>query len=442
MRIAIIGSGVSGLVCAHHLHRDHEITLFEANHYVGGHTNTVDIEIEGKTLPVDTGFIVYNDRTYPNLIKLLRELNIEGMPTSMSFSVKDPANEFEYSGSSLNTLFAQRANILKPGFYRLLWDILRFNRDASRDADDLSSYMTAEDYVRKNGYSDEFAHKYLYPMGSAIWSCDVDAFAQFPIKFIAQFYRNHGLLQIKNRPQWRTIPGGSRSYVNAIIKPIKDRIQLKTPINRIERFENEVLVWTNDSGPQSFDHVIFACHSDQALSILKSNASQLERVVLSAFPYSRNVATLHTDESLLPKRRLAWAAWNYRLNEHTGSPACVTYNMNILQHLQCQSTVCVTLNGEELIDPKKILRNFIYHHPIFSTERENAQSHHDQLINRNRTSYCGAYWGNGFHEDGVVSALKVVERLRQSKSRRQKTSLAKPNYSANGAGRRKTSIHE
>ena len=411
MKIAIIGSGISGLVCAHHLQHKHEITLFEANHYIGGHTNTVDIEIDGQSIPVDTGFIVYNDRTYPNFIRLLNELEIEGRPTSMSFSVKDPVENFEYSGSSLNTLFAQRKNIFRPSFYQLIRDILRFNRDATKDADELRSDMTAAEYVRLNRYSQEFATKYLYPMGSAIWSCPIESFAQFPIRFIAQFYRNHGLLQVRNRPQWRTLPGGSRTYVKAITRSFENRIRLNTPVVKVVRFADEVLVSTKNGSVESFDHVIFCCHSVQALRILGNDATQLERIVLAAFPYSRNVATLHTDTSLLPNRKRAWSSWNYLLRHQANTPACVTYNMNILQHLECEPTVCVTLNGEDAIEPGKILRNFIYHHPIFSTDRENAQAHHHELINRNHTSYCGAYWGNGFHEDGVVSALRVVERL-------------------------------
>lgn len=416
MKIAIIGAGISGLTVAYRLGLAHDITLFEANDYLGGHTNTVEVDLDGERQVIDTGFIVFNDWTYPNFIKLLDELGVRSQPTSMSFSVRCDAANLEYNGSSLNGLFAQRRNLARPSFYRMLAGILRFNRDApewmlSQPATDET---TVGEFLARHRYSREFAEHYLLPMGAAIWSCPVGTFENFPIRFIVEFYKNHGLLSVRNRPTWRVIEGGSRNYVAKMSERFRDRVRLSTPIEQVRRSANEVLIIPRSRPPESFDHVVFACHSDQALRML-AEPTATERDVLSEFPYGRNIAVLHTDRSVLPKRRRAWASWNYHLAgrpaSHASSMATVTYQMNLLQHLRSKHVFNVTLNSEEQIASEKVLRRFEYHHPIFTVRRAVAQARHRELINVHRTSFCGAYWGNGFHEDGVVSALRVCEPL-------------------------------
>ena len=413
MKVAIIGSGISGLTAAYRLHQGHEITVFEAANHIGGHTNTVDVEIGSERHAIDTGFIVFNDWTYPNFIALLNELHVPSQPTSMSFSVRDDRTSLEYNGESLNSLFAQRRNLFRPSFYRMVADILRFNRDAERCLAECESQATVGEFLKRYRYSREFAEQYLLPMGAAIWSCPTGTFAQFPIRFIVEFYRNHGLLSVTRRPTWRVIEGGSRNYVRSLTRGFQDRIRLNTPVRAVIRHADHVDVLPDNGEAERFEHVIFACHSDQALRVLGAEASGPEREILSEFPYSKNTAVLHLDPSILPKKKRAWASWNYRIRRHTPTAATVTYNMNILQRLRSQHTFCVTLNDEASIEPSRILRRFQYDHPIFTVRRAVAQARHRELINVNRTSYCGAYWGNGFHEDGVVSALAVVKALEE-----------------------------
>ncbi len=447
MKIAIIGAGISGLTAAFRLCRWHDVTLFEANDYLGGHTNTVEVEVDGERHAIDTGFIVFNDWTYPNFIALLDELGVASRPTSMSFSVRCDAANLEYNGSSLNGLFAQRRNLLRPSFYRMLADIMRFNREAVADGS-VTDETTVGEYLARQKYSREFSENYLLPMGAAIWSCPLGTFANFPIRFIVEFYKNHGLLSVRHRPTWRVVEGGSRTYVAKMAEriiaisaamthqperasvrfdpPVADSmpnippttgasaLRLSTPIDQVRRTPNDVTVTPRSGRPEPFDHVIFGCHSDQALRML-ADATPTEREVLSEFPYGRNVAVLHTDQSVLPKRRRAWASWNYhftgRPSDVASQSASVTYQMNLLQHIRSRHTFNVTLNSDEQIDPAKVLRRIEYHHPIFTVRRAAAQARHRELINVNRTSFCGAYWGNGFHEDGVVSALRVCEAL-------------------------------
>lgn len=421
MKIAIIGSGISGLTAAWLLHQSHEITVFEANDYIGGHTHTIDVELDGEQLAIDTGFIVYNDWTYPNFIELLKRLDVGSLATEMSFSVRCERSRIEYNGSNLNGLFAQRSNLLKPRFHRMLQDILRFNRESLELLEEDHENLTVDEYVTQRGYSKQFSDLYLIPMGAAIWSCPPETFGKFPIRFIVEFYRNHGLLSIRNRPQWRVISGGSARYVEKLIAPFESRIRLNSPVEAIAREENGVTIRATDSEDERFDHTIFACHSDQALRILGDSATSTERDVLSEFPYQKNSAVLHWDDSVLPQRRRAWASWNYHIDDapsdhqessdRTGRSATVTYNMNILQRLEAQRTFCVTLNRDEAIDPAKIVGQYEYHHPVYTTGRRAAQQKHSDLINRNRTSFCGAYWGNGFHEDGVNSAIAVCRKL-------------------------------
>ena len=422
MKIAIIGSGISGLTAAWLLHQSHEITVFEANDYIGGHTHTIDVDVDGEQLAIDTGFIVYNDWTYPNFIQMLDRLGVGSLATEMSFSVRCERSRIEYNGSNLNGLFAQRSNLLKPRFHRMLQDILRFNREAVELLEADHDSLTVDEYVAQRGYSKQFSDLYLIPMGAAIWSCPPDTFGKFPVRFIVEFYRNHGLLSIRNRPQWRVISGGSARYVERLIEPFKEKIRLNSPVESIVREESGVTIRATGSEDERFDHAIFACHSDQALRILGDTATLTERNVLNEFPYQKNSAVLHWDDSVLPQRRRAWASWNYHIDgspsdsnneseKTSGQSATVTYNMNILQRLNAQRTYCVTLNRDQAIAPAKIIGQYEYHHPIYTTERRAAQQKHHDLINHNRTSFCGAYWGNGFHEDGVNSALAVCRQL-------------------------------
>ena len=418
MKIAVIGSGISGLIAAEDLRSKHDVTLFEASETLGGHTNTVDIDLDGERLSVDTGFIVFNDRTYPNFCGRLDDWGVEWAPTEMSFSVRCDASNLEYNGASLNKLFIQRRNLFRPGFHRMIRDILRFNREATALAmspPDGHPDETVAGFLSRGRYSREFAEHYLLPMGAAIWSCPLGTFGQFPVRFIAEFYHHHGLLSLRGRPQWRTVRGGSRRYIDALLRRWgRDvEIRLKTPVTSVRRFPESVQVGIAGGCEEVFDHVVFACHSDQALRLL-CDATPVETEVLSSIPYGRNVAVLHTDARLLPRRRGAWASWNYLLPGSTArhaAPATLTYCMNILQHIRSRECLCVTLNAEDLIDPKRVLARFEYHHPIFTAGRRNAQARHGELLNVNRTSFCGAYWGNGFHEDGVVSAMAVVQAI-------------------------------
>ncbi|MCA9015276.1 MAG: FAD-dependent oxidoreductase [Planctomycetaceae bacterium] len=411
MKIGIIGGGISGLTAAYRLHQHHDITLFEANRYIGGHTNTIDVELDGEHQAVDTGFIVFNFQTYPNFTRILNELGVASQPTAMSFSMKCERTGLEYRGADLNGFFAQRRNLISPRFYRLLRDILRFNSESPEILQANDEEQTVADYLERHQYSQPFIDQYFLPMGSAIWSCPLGTFEQFPIRFIVEFYQNHGILAIRDRPEWRVICGGSNTYVKAITAGFCDSIRLETPITSVTRHADYVEVTPRNGEPERFDHVIFACHSDQALRILGTEANDVERELLSSFPYELNVAQLHTDTSVLPENRRAWACWNYFMPRGSNQKATVTYNMNQLQSLQSKNTFCVTLNGEDRVAPGKVIRRINYAHPIFTTGRAAAQRRHSDLINQQRTSFCGAYWGNGFHEDGVNSALAVCKAL-------------------------------
>ena len=411
MRIAIVGGGISGLTAAYHLAAKHRIALFEANSYLGGHTNTVAVELGDERHQIDTGFIVFNNRTYPNFTKLLAELNVAAKPTEMSFSVRNDRANLEYNGHSLQTLFAQKRNLLRPSFHRMLLDIARFNRLTSSDADCSLAHESVKDFVNRQRLSLAFTEHYLLPMGSAIWSCPRQRFADFPMAFVIAFFRNHGLLSLRDRPTWYVIEGGSHAYVKKLSAGFAAEVRLNSPVESVVRTRDGVILRSRAHREEAFDHVVFACHSDQALRILGADATSLERSALSAFPYVKNVAVLHTDASLLPRRRRAWASWNCRVGDAEASPPVVTYNMNILQGLQSRHTFCVTLNAESVIAPEQVLGQYVYHHPTFDDRRSAAQSRHAELLTANRTSFCGAYWGNGFHEDGVASAMRVVAAI-------------------------------
>jgi predicted NAD/FAD-binding protein len=416
MKIAIIGSGISGLTAAHYLRQQHDVTLFEANDYIGGHTNTVEFELEGRDYAIDTGFIVFNDRTYPNFCRLLDELGVSSKPTSMTFSVSCEQSGLEYRGADLNGLFAQRRNLFSPRFLGLLSELLRFNRQAEQLLAAAPENQTVGEFFSQHRFGRQFIDKYFLPMASAIWSCPHSVVEGFPIRFIADFYRNHGLLSTRNRPQWRVINGGSQRYVEVLARPLSDSIRLKSPVVSVERTAEHVKIRTHrGSSPEIFDHVIFACHSDQALLILNGSATPVEREVLSRFPYEKNLAVLHTDTKLLPRNRRAWACWNYHIPASEApeatAKATVTYNMNLLQGVVSPQTFCVSLNCGDRIDPRRVIRSIVYHHPVFTADRRENQRRHGELIGPNRTSFCGAYWGNGFHEDGVNSALAVCRYL-------------------------------
>lgn len=408
-RVAIVGAGISGLVCAYLLNQRHDIVVYEAGDYIGGHTNTIDVETEHGAIPVDTGFIVYNESNYPLFTRLLDQLNVESLPSMMSFAVSCERSGLEYNGSSINQLFAKRSSVFSVGHWKMIRDIARFNRDAERLQEEGDAITVAE-YVRENNFSESFLEHYLIPIGASIWSCPSGTFRGFPIRFVIDFLRNHGMLQINDRPEWRVIKGGSRQYIAPLTQPFRDCIQLNTPVSRVERDGDGVTVSLHSGAAERFDQVVLACHSDQALRLL-DEPSELERELLSAFPYQRNETVLHTDESLLPKRRRAWGSWNYRIRSDSSDAVAITYNMNMLQSISSRTQYCVTLNETDRIDPSKVIRRFHYHHPIFTLERDAAQARHEELVRNNRTSFCGAYWGFGFHEDGVRSAIRVAEHF-------------------------------
>lgn len=412
MKIAIIGTGIAGNVAAYHLQRDHDITVFEANAHVGGHTHTHDIEWDGQHYAVDTGFIVFNYRTYPHFTRLLHELGVAVQPSAMSFSVKCERSGLEYNGDTLNTLFAQRRNLLRPSFYRMLRDILRFNREALQLLELGQADMSLGEFLHQGGYGREFIEQYLVPMGAAIWSADPVLMYRFPAGFFIRFFHNHGLLSVNERPQWYVIQGGSREYVRKLTASFADRIRTHAPVERITRYPTHVMVKVQGQEAERFDQVFLACHSDQALRLL-ADATPLEREVLGSIPYQVNEAILHTDASVLPTRRLAWAAWNYHILPREEGRVPVTYNMNILQGLDAPVQFCVTLNNSVAIDPDKVLKRITYHHPIFTPEGLTAQQRQQEVNGRNRTYFCGAYWRYGFHEDGVVSALNAINHFQE-----------------------------
>ncbi|MEO0435900.1 MAG: FAD-dependent oxidoreductase [Pseudomonadota bacterium] len=410
MHIAVIGSGISGLACAHYLSLKHRVSVFEAGKRLGGHTATMDVRLGTRSFAIDTGFIVFNDWTYPNFIALMDELGISSKPTTMGFSMRDEDSGLEYAGTNLDALFAQRKNLLSPRFLRMVKDILRFNKESIIDLESgaLAPEETLGDYLDRNGYSDGFKREYLIAMGSAIWSSDCSSMMEFPVQFFIRFFKNHGLLSVKNRPQWRVIEGGSREYLRPLCRRFEDRIHLDTPIEKIRRDAAGVTLCHGDQ-EQRFDQVVIATHSDQALTLLEK-PSTAEKEVLGSLPYQSNDVVLHTDTRLLPENRKTWSSWNYRLGV-SNERAVLTYNMNILQGITAPETFCVTLNDTASINPHRILGRFNYDHPVFSLQGMAAQARWADINGVDNTWYCGAYWQNGFHEDGVVSALRVANAL-------------------------------
>lgn len=412
-RIAVIGSGIAGMAAGWYLSGRHQVTLFEADERLGGHTATVDVELEGRHYAIDTGFIVFNDWTYPHFQRLMQRLGVHAQPTEMSFSVHETARDFEYNGHTLATLFAQRRNLLRPSFHALLRDILRFNREAIRAMDEgqLDPALTLGEWLAARGFGEAFQRRYLLPMGAAIWSASLRDLRDFPLQFFVRFFRHHGLLSVNDRPQWYTLVGGSRSYIPLLTAPYASRIRLATPVRGIRRLRDGVEV-RSPLGVERFDEVVLACHADQALALLE-DPSPAEREILGALPYQDNEVVLHTDTRLLPRRPRAWASWNYRLDgRDEAARVSVTYDMNILQRLEAPHTFCVTLNDSDAIAAEKVLGRFTYAHPQFTLAGEAAKARHAEISGgARRTHYCGAYWRNGFHEDGVWSALRVAHAL-------------------------------
>ena len=409
MKIAIIGSGISGLTAAYLLNRKHDVTIFEANDYIGGHTHTHKVNIDGKKYSVDTGFIVYNERTYPNFIKLLDLLNVERQLSTMGFSVKSISKDYEYAGESLNSLFAKRSNIFRFGFLRMLYEMYHFGKKADSSGIGLDASVTLGDYLKKEKYSGEFINYFIIPMGAAIWSTPANKVLNMPAYFFIKFFYNHCMLEVINRPNWWVIKNGSSEYIKKMIRGFENKINLSTPVKTVARKNEGIEIQlAKKEETQKFDSVIFATHSDQALEMLE-NPTDTEKDILSSIPYQKNEVLLHTDSSVLPRRKLSWASWNYQLDSDPALPVVLTYNMNILQSINCKETLCVTLNDHNSVDETKILKKITYHHPLFNGKSIEAQKRKSEISGVNNTHYCGAYWRNGFHEDGVVSALDVCK---------------------------------
>lgn len=418
MNIAIIGSGIAGLTCAWRLAGHHQVTLFEAEPLPGGHTATVDISTPQGDYAIDSGFIVYNDRTYPRFMGLLSELGLSGKKTQMSFSVHNPQNGLEYNGHTLTSLFAQRRNLVNLKFWRLLKEIIRFNRLAKQSLGHVKDSETLQSFLTLHGFDEFFAHHYILPMGAAIWSSSLNEMRRFPLPLFLSFFEHHGLLDITQRPQWYVVPGGSREYIRAILAQLGDRLKLylHSPVEKVIRADNGVTLRVGIT-EHRFDQVIFACHANQALSML-ADPTPIEHDVLGGIGWQRNEVVLHSDRRWLPVHPRAWASWNYRLSNSDRDSACVTYNMNLLQGLPDGSPLfCVTLNPNGPIDENTVWRRFVYEHPLFNPESWRAQARRREINGQHRSWFCGAYWYNGFHEDGVRSALDVVSGIAGEKEK-------------------------
>lgn len=411
MKIAIVGSGISGNSLAYTLSKNHNITLFEKNNRLGGHSHTHEIISQGNKINVDTGFIVFNKRTYPLFTKLLDELNVKYEKSNMSFSVFSKERKFEYNGTTLNSMFSQRKNILNYKFIKMIYEIIKFNRVALSLLS-LKTEISLETFLKQNNFSDYFCKNYILPMGSAIWSSNINSMLKFPAVLFIRFFNNHGMLNINDRPQWLTISNGSKEYVDKLTASIKKNIRLNCPVRKVTRNKDSVSI-VHSNGTEKFDYIFFTCHSNEALKII-SDPSVKEKKILSSIPYSKNEVTLHTDESIMPKNKLTWAAWNYNIDNANDKPIALTYNMNILQNLITQETIMVTLNDSGNINPNNILKKITYEHPLFSLESVEAQKNYKSISGVNRTGYAGAYWGNGFHEDGVRSAFNAIKSFEES----------------------------
>lgn len=407
MKVAIIGTGISGLTAAYLLYKDLDLTLYEANAYVGGHTNTVDIDLPEGRYAVDTGFIVFNEVTYPNFCRILKRLGVESQPTQMTFSVKCEKTGLEYSPHNLNSFFAQRRNLLSPSFWRVIIDIFRLRSRFDRILDQDNASTPLVPYLREQGFSSRFIELFVVPLCASLWSADPEGLEEFPLETFVRFFKNHGFLHIRNPFEWRVIRGGSRRYVEKMTEGFADRIRTNTPVTGIQRFDDRVEVTDQSGAKNSFEHVILATHSDQALAMIQ-DPTPAEKDILGAIPYRENDTVLHFDPRVLPKRRWIWSSWNYLVPKGKKNRASLTYDMNILQNLKASREFCVTLNCIEAIDLELIKGRFNYDHPQFTPRSPEVQLRHGEISGMNRTHYCGAYWGYGFHEDGVNSALAVA----------------------------------
>lgn len=414
MRLAIVGTGISGLTCAHLLHRRHDVTVFESEPRPGGHAHTVRVPVEGGHVGVDTGFLVYNERTYPGLVQLFARLGVATEPSDMSFSVSDELTGIEYRGPSLRTVFAQRRNLVRPEFLRMLGDVARFHRVGRRLVHDgAPASHTLEELLREGSWSKAFVDWYLVPLGSSIWSADPATFLQMPAVTLANFFERHGMLSFGHKPAWRTVTGGSSRYVEALVAPLRaqGRLRLASPVEHVLRGVNGVEVRCRGADRvERFDHVVIATHSDQALELV-ADASVVEKEVLGSIRYKSNRVTLHTDTRLMPRDRRAWAAWNYHRPTEETNQVTMTYHLNALQGLETNQSVLITLNRDDEIDSSCVLAKFDYAHPVLDSAAVVAQGRHAEVSGRSGLSYCGAYWGCGFHEDGLQSALRVCEQL-------------------------------
>ena len=419
MKIAVVGTGIAGNVAAYHLSKQHEVTVFEADGRIGGHTNTIGVNLAGRQYAVDTGFIVFNELTYPNFIELLDDLGVESQASDMGFSMRNENNGLEYKGSTLNSLFAQRRNLFRPSFYRMIRDVLRFEREAPEVLEPGSAPISLGEFLKTRNYSSEFIEHYIIPMGAAIWSAQPGGMQNMPAAFFVRFFCNHGLLSVNDRPVWRVVKGGSNRYVEKLVEGHRDQIHLNAPVQSVRRHATHVELKIRGAEPQYFDQVFLACHSDQALKML-ADPSETESEVLGSIKYQSNEAVLHTDTSLMPRRKRAWAAWNYHVLAEQQERVVLTYNMNILQGLDAPEQFSVTLNNSEGIDPDRVLETIQYSHPVFTSEAIAAQSRQEEINGSDRTYYCGAYWRYGFHEDGVLSALNALEHFSHRTSYEQR----------------------
>ncbi len=410
LRIAVIGGGISGNLVARLLHGDHDVTLFEAADYAGGHSNTVTCEVEGQSFDVDTGFMVFNQRTYPNFCRLLELLEVASQDSDMSFSVRCEATHLEYQGSSLRGLFPAWKNMVSLSYWKMLRDILRFNEAGTNAVNQqaIAEGETVGQFLKRCHVGRMFCDKYLLPMAAAIWSASPQQILDFPAQFFLGFCHNHGLMAIRNRPQWKTIVGGSKSYVRKLLEPLAHRVRLNSPVQRVSRGTHKVKVTLRSGERQDFDRVVFATHADQTLKMLE-DASPLEREILGRFPYQSNEAVLHTDVSLLPRRRHAWASWNYLIPKTEQPTANVTYDLSRLQNVPSPKPILLSLNATERIDPALVLKTLNYDHPAYNQHSFAAQKCLSEIQDSRLTYFCGAWCGYGFHEDGVNSALAVAK---------------------------------
>lgn len=410
MRIAVVGSGIAGLASAWLLSRDHDVVVYEAADRLGGHTHTHDVEIAGTRLAVDTGFIVCNPDHYPLFFRMLGELGIATRPTTMSFALRNDRSGLEYNATSLDTLFVQRRRLLSPRHWRMVRDILRFYREAPTLLAQEGPGPELGEWLELGGYSDAFRDDHLVPMASALWSSSAGQVLRFPLHTLVGFMANHHMLQVRGRPQWRVIEGGSSAYVRELSRRWRARVRLGDAVRSVLRDGAGATV-TSLSGPERYDHVVLACHSDQALALLGDGASTSEREILSAISFQSNETVLHTDASLLPRNPRAWAAWNALVPRDAGNACTVSYCMNILQSLDAPVPLVVTLNRTAAIDPARILRRMVYHHPVHTLASAAARQRRAQINGVNRTWFCGAWWGYGFHEDGMRSGVEVAAAL-------------------------------